>query len=54
VLYDQMIGRGMRGRGFGGTDECLIIDVDDNLAHMDGRRFTGASRQYAEYWTKAE
>lgn len=31
VLYEQMVGRGMRGPAFGGTDKCLIIDVDDNI-----------------------
>jgi DNA repair protein RadD len=31
VLYEQMVGRGMRGPKFGGTSECLVIDVDDNL-----------------------
>ena len=31
VLYEQMIGRGLRGPAFGGTDKCLIIDVDDNI-----------------------
>lgn len=31
VLYEQMIGRGLRGPAFGGTDQCLIIDVDDNI-----------------------
>src|SRR5207247_6844374 len=31
VLYEQMIGRGMRGPRFGGTDECLVVDVADNI-----------------------
>jgi superfamily II DNA or RNA helicase len=31
ILYEQMIGRGMRGPEFGGTERCLIIDVDDNI-----------------------
>lgn len=30
VLYEQMVGRGLRGAKFGGTRECTIIDcVDD-------------------------
>jgi len=30
VLYEQMVGRGLRGSKFGGTKECTIIDcVDD-------------------------
>ncbi|WP_395312115.1 hypothetical protein V4U86_19060 [Mycobacterium sp. AMU20-3851] len=35
VLYEQMIGRGLRGPAFGGTDKCLIIDVDDNIQWRD-------------------
>ena len=31
ILYEQMVGRGMRGPEFGGTADCLIIDVADNL-----------------------
>jgi DNA repair protein RadD len=31
ILYEQMIGRGLRGPLFGGTEECLVIDVDDNI-----------------------
>jgi superfamily II DNA or RNA helicase len=46
VLYEQMIGRGMRGPVFGGTKECLVVDVADNI------RFRGqlAFRRYDEYW----
>lgn len=51
VLYDQMIGRGMRGPTFGGTEECLVIDVDDNLVHLNGDHLTTAAQQYQEYWT---
>jgi DNA repair protein RadD len=48
VLYEQMIGRGLRGQRFGGTAECLIVDVVDNI------RFSGqlAFSRYQEYWTK--
>lgn len=52
VLYDQMIGRGMRGPEFGGTEECLVIDVDDNLIHLDGSRITTAAREYDSYWAE--
>jgi superfamily II DNA or RNA helicase len=46
ILYEQMIGRGMRGPSFGGTEECLVIDVEDNI------KFGGqmAYQRYAEYW----
>ena len=31
ILYEQMVGRGLRGPEFGGTKQCLVIDVDDNI-----------------------
>jgi superfamily II DNA or RNA helicase len=31
-VYQQMIGRGLRGRRNGGEEECLIINVADNIA----------------------
>jgi DNA repair protein RadD len=30
VLYQQMIGRGLRGEKFGGTPTCTILDCEDN------------------------
>jgi superfamily II DNA or RNA helicase len=47
VLYEQMIGRGMRGPRFGGTEECLVYDLADNI------RFGGqmAFSRYSDYWT---
>jgi superfamily II DNA or RNA helicase len=30
-LYQQMIGRGLRGPANGGTERCLIINVEDNV-----------------------
>ena len=46
VLYEQMIGRGMRGEKFGGTPSCLVIDIKDNI------KFHGtlAYQHYSEYW----
>ena len=37
VLYQQMIGRGLRGPKNGGKAECVIIDVKDNISnyHQD-------------------
>jgi superfamily II DNA or RNA helicase len=48
VLYEQMIGRGMRGTVFGGTEKCTVIDVSDNI------QFNGqmAFQRYRTYWTK--
>ena len=31
VLYAQMIGRGLRGPEIGGSENCKIIDVKDNI-----------------------
>ena len=30
-LYQQMIGRGLRGPANGGTERCLIVNVQDNV-----------------------
>jgi len=48
VLYEQMIGRGMRGPVFGGTERCLVVDVVDNI------RFGGqmAFARYGRYWER--
>ncbi|WP_328879092.1 DEAD/DEAH box helicase [Streptomyces sp. NBC_00299] len=47
VLYEQMIGRGMRGQRFGGTKSCLVVDIEDNI------RFSGqlAYERYSDYWS---
>lgn len=29
VLYEQMVGRGLRGPRFGGTAECIVVHCDD-------------------------
>ncbi len=34
-LYFQMIGRGLRGPKNGGTDRCLIINVQDNIDNFE-------------------
>lgn len=36
-LYLQMIGRGLRGPANGGTEECLIVDVEDNVRMYGGK-----------------
>ena len=36
-LYFQMIGRGLRGTSNGGTDRCLIINVQDNIDNFEGK-----------------
>lgn len=37
VLYEQMIGRGMRGPLNGGTEECTVIDLADNITRFEGQ-----------------
>ena len=34
VLYSQMIGRGMRGEKMGGTKNCDIFNVIDNILNL--------------------
>ena len=38
VLYEQMVGRGLRGPEFGGTKECTIITVLDNIVSYEHER----------------
>lgn len=36
-VYQQMIGRGLRGPGNGGSPDCLILDVRDNIENFEGQ-----------------
>ncbi|MCH5250508.1 MAG: DEAD/DEAH box helicase family protein [Lachnospiraceae bacterium] len=47
VLYSQMLGRGLRGPLMGGNEECLLIDVDDNLQCFDNET---AFSHFNDYW----
>lgn len=47
VLYEQIVGRGLRGPRFGGTEECTIIDFADNL-HRLGKPL--AYHRFQEFW----
>jgi superfamily II DNA or RNA helicase len=33
-MYQQMVGRGLRGPQNGGTDRCLLVNVEDNVAQF--------------------
>lgn len=35
ILYEQMLGRGLRGPKMGGTDNCLVLDFTDNFPRYD-------------------
>jgi superfamily II DNA or RNA helicase len=47
VLYEQIIGRGLRGPKFGGTSECTIIDFADNI-HRLGPPL--AYKRFTDFW----
>jgi len=34
VLYEQIVGRGLRGPKFGGTENCDVIDFADNIRRL--------------------
>lgn len=48
VLYQQMIGRGLRGPKNGGKEHCLIVNVQDNI-HRYGEEL--AFRQFEYLWS---
>ena len=52
-LYEQMIGRGLRGPEFGGTDECIIMDLLDNILFhtSEKQRFKDGS---IDYWNSMD
>ncbi|MFH0900090.1 MAG: DEAD/DEAH box helicase family protein, partial [Pseudomonadota bacterium] len=43
VFYKQMVGRGVRGPRFGGSDSCLVMDFVDNIGRFSDR-LMGADR----------
>jgi len=51
IMYEQIIGRGVRGPRFGGTHECCVIDFDDNI-HRLGPSLAYA--RFSDYWTSDE
>ena len=48
-VYQQMIGRGLRGRLNSGSDECLIVNVDDTFAQF-GEEL--AFNRFEYLWTR--
>ena len=47
VLYSQMLGRGLRGPLMGGNEECILVDIDDNLRAFDNET---AFSHFNDYW----
>jgi superfamily II DNA or RNA helicase len=50
-LYEQMVGRGLRGPKFGGTETCDIVTVLDNIANFEHRRIKLGYEEFAETQT---
>ncbi|MEU3173125.1 DEAD/DEAH box helicase [Streptomyces sp. NPDC007000] len=48
-VYQQMIGRGLRGPRNGGKDTCLILNVSDNVANFDTQL---AFTQFEHLWSR--
>ena len=49
LLYEQMVGRGMRGPMNGGTEECLLIDFTDNIQNFaEPMSYTRISQMWVE------
>lgn len=48
VLYSQMIGRGLRGLKMGGNEQCLLIDIEDNLDRYCNESM--AFSYFKNYW----
>jgi superfamily II DNA or RNA helicase len=48
VLYSQMIGRGLRGPAVGGSPECNVLDVVDNVAGFGTE--AEVYSYFSDYW----
>ncbi|MFV5994595.1 DEAD/DEAH box helicase family protein [Streptomyces sp. NPDC056231] len=48
-VYQQMIGRGLRGPRNGGKDSCLILNVSDNIANFETHL---AFTQFEHLWSR--
>ena len=51
VLYEQIVGRGLRGPKFGGTPFCTIIDFCDNFLRFGDQQ---AYLRYSGFWVREE
>lgn len=47
-VYMQMVGRGLRGVENGGSEECLIVDIEDTL---DNVAYDLAYREFEDAWS---
>lgn len=51
ILYEQIVGRGIRGTRFGGTEECDVIDFSDNIHNLGEQK---AFMRFKHYWDREE
>ena len=49
VLYSQMLGRGTRGPAIGGTEQCKVIQVVDNITGFPG--MISAYEHFEDYYS---
>ncbi len=54
LLYTQMIGRGMRGTKSGGTEDVLVVDMDDNFQLQDKSAVDLGWKIFAPDWERWE
>lgn len=53
VLYEQMVGRGLRGPEFGGTEHCVIIDFEDRYRSGTRKPMLGYEK-FRQVWLPLE
>ncbi len=51
VLYEQIVGRGLRGVEFGGTKSCNIIDFSDTIIRYGDQR---SYKRFENFWDKVD
>lgn len=51
ILYEQIIGRGIRGTRFSGTEECDVIDFSDNILNFGEQK---AFMRFKDYWDREQ
>lgn len=49
ILYEQIVGRGLRGEAFGGTKTCTIIDFTDNLGRFGDQQ---SYHRFEDFWDR--
>lgn len=50
VLFEQMVGRGLRGPAFGGTETCEILVFRDEISGQTGKGITFGYEEFRKVW----